>query len=51
MKYTIEDLINALNEFDNSTIVEEIVIQDDCIDIVTSDAYSCFDDDYIKSLR
>lgn len=49
--FTVEDLINVLNQFNLETIVEEIIINEDEIGVITEKSYSSFTIDFIKTLR
>lgn len=49
MSVTIEDLINVLNEYDHSIEVEEIVITNDSINIITDTSYCSYDIEYVKN--
>ena len=48
--FTGREIINLLEGYDN-TIIEEIVIHDDEIVLITESSYICFDEDYIKTLE
>ena len=50
MTVTIGDLINVLNEYDNSTEVEEIVITDDSINLITDTSCCSYDIEYVKAM-
>ena len=49
--FTVEDLINVLNEFNPETIVEEIIINEDGVSVITEQSYSAFTTDFIKTLQ